>query len=61
MSFVRDYQLYDIHSLALIRPGTMIEYAELYPILEQWLHPLPIPIVIYETYESGLKADETLT
>ena len=60
MSFVRDYQLYDIRSLALIRPGTPIEYQELYPILEQWLHPLPIPIVVYETYESGLKAEEGL-
>lgn len=61
MNFVRDYQLYDIRSLALIRPGTPIEYEELYPILEQWLNPLPIPIVLYETYEAGVKADESLS
>ena len=61
MSFVRDYQLYNITSLALIRPGTDIEYEELYPILEQWLNPLPIPIVLYEAYEEGIKADEGLS
>ena len=60
MNFVRDYKLYNIRSLALIRPGTPIEYEELHPILEQWLDPLPIPIVLYETYESGIKADEAL-
>ena len=61
MSFVRDYQLHDIQSLALIRPGTQIEYEEFQPILEQWLDPLPIPIMLYEKYEFGVKADETLS
>ena len=60
MNFVRDYRLYNIGSLALIRPGNDIEYQEFKPILEQWLDPLPIPIVIYETYEADVKADETL-
>jgi len=61
MSFVRDYQLYDIQSLALIRPGTEFEYEEFEPILQQWLDPLPISIVLYDGYESGVKADETIT
>lgn len=60
MSFVRDYQLYDIRSLALIRPGNIYEYEEFEPILQQWLAPLPIPIVVYNGYEVGVKADETL-
>lgn len=60
MRFVRDYQLYDIRSLALIRPGTELEYEEFKPILYQWLDPLPIPIVIYETVEVGVEADESL-
>ncbi len=59
MSFVRDYQLYQIESLALIRPGNDYEYEEFEPILQQWLDPLPIPIVIYDGYEQGVKADET--
>ena len=61
MSFVRDYQLYDIRSLALIRPGTPTEYEEFEPILNQWLDPLPIPVVLYETYIKGVKADEGLS
>jgi len=60
INFVRDYQRYDIHSLALIRPGNIIEYEEFKPILYQWLDPLPIPIVIYETMAIGIQADETL-
>ena len=60
MAFVRDYQLYNIQSMALIRPGTAIEYEEFEPILQQWLAPLPIPIVVYDGYEAGVKADEAL-
>lgn len=60
MGFVRDYQLYDIRSLAIIRPGNVYEYEEFAPILEQWLDPLPIPVVVYDGYEAGVKVDETL-
>lgn len=60
MSFVRDYQLQDIESLAIIRPGNDLEYEEFKPILAQWLDPLPIPIILYETYEPMVKADESL-
>lgn len=59
MNLARDYQLYNIESLALIRPGTDYEYEEFKPILEQWLDPLPIPIVIYESYEPDIPADES--
>ena len=58
MNFVRDYQLYHIQSLAIIRLGTQLEYEEFEPIFQQWLAPLPIPIVIYDGYEQGVKADE---
>ena len=58
MSFARDYLLYGINSLALVRPGTDIEYPEFQPILQQWLNPLPIPIYLYETYTAGVQADE---
>ncbi len=60
MNFVRDYQLYNIQSLAIIRVGTLLEYEEFEPIFKQWLDPLPIPIVIYDGYEAGVKADESI-
>lgn len=59
MTFARDYQLHGITSLALIRPGTDIEYPEFKPLLEEWLDPLAIPIYLYENYSAGVQADES--
>ena len=60
MGFVRDYELYNIHSLALVRPGNDIEYEEFLPLINQWLDPLPIPIMLYENFIPDEKAEKKL-
>ena len=50
-----------ISSLAIPRIeaglGTL-EYNDITALLEKILGPLPIPIIIYETYQPGVEADE---
>ena len=37
-----------------------LEWDEVQPLIEQHLGDIGVPIVVYETYEAGLKAGEKL-
>lgn len=52
-----------ISSVALPKLATGVgglEWAEVEPLIESHLGDLPIPVIIYETYEKDHKADEPL-
>lgn len=59
MTIARDYRLYALESLALAPLGSSQEMPEILKLCEQWLTRLPIPIVVYETYQAGIQADES--
>lgn len=53
----------DIRSVALPRLATgvgALDWADVKPLIEQHLGSLGIPVVIYEVYRQGQKADEKL-
>lgn len=55
----RDYRLYGINSVALVLPGTDSEKNQVKPLVRQWLEQSALPVVVYETYQSGAQADES--
>lgn len=60
VTIARDYKLHGIRSLALAPLGSAYERVEIRPLYETWFKNLALPVVIYETYQEGLKADESL-
>lgn len=59
LKIARDYRLEGIHSLAIARLGNDFEWREIKTLIDLWLRRCPISIVVYETYQPGVKADET--
>ncbi len=60
MTLARDYHLYSINSLALVRPGDREEWAAIKPVLDYWLKSCPLPVVVYEAYAPGVWAEENI-
>lgn len=56
----RDYRLHNIESLAIAPLGDAHEQADILPLFRMWLNDINIPVVIYEAYEAGKKADESV-
>lgn len=54
----RDYQLLGIQSLAIAPLGRPEEWAEHREILSRWLGQAPFPVVIYDAYQPGVRAEE---
>jgi hypothetical protein len=61
MTLARDYRLHSINSLALIRPGDGEEWPAIKPVVDYWLKPCPLPVVVYEAYAPGVQAEDGLS
>ncbi|MCU0498508.1 MAG: hypothetical protein MUF87_14250 [Anaerolineae bacterium] len=59
LKIARDYRLENIQSLAITRMGNDFEWREIKTLIDLWLRRCPIPIAVYETYQPGIKADES--
>jgi len=57
MTLARDYRLHGINSLALVRPCDGEEWPAIKQVVDYWLRSCPIPIVVYEGYEPGVRAE----
>jgi hypothetical protein len=60
MALVRDYRLEGITSLAIAPLGQPHEWGEIKQVLETWLSRLPLPVIVYDCYQTGVRADEPL-
>jgi hypothetical protein len=60
LALARDYSLESIHSIAIAPLGHLQEWPEILRLLESWLNPLPIPIIVYQTYLPGIQAAENM-
>ena len=60
MALARDYKQNNIRSIALAAPGTPEEWSMLKPIITHWLDKSALPVVVYEGYLPGVKAEENL-
>lgn len=59
LSFARDHARYAWRHLALAAPGTPEDWPEIQRILATWLAPSALPVIVYERYHPGIRADET--
>lgn len=59
MTLARDYKLDNIHSIALAAPGRAEEWAPLKEIITYWLGKSSLPVVVYENYLPGIRAEES--
>jgi hypothetical protein len=60
MALARDYKLENIRSLALAAPGCAEEWATVKEMITHWLGKSPLPVVVYEEYMPGVKAEENI-
>jgi hypothetical protein len=58
VDFRHNYQRESLRSLAVAPMGSELEWLGLKTVLQEHLHPLPIPVFLYETYIAGQKPDE---
>lgn len=61
MTLARDYKRDNIRSVAIAPLTSAAEWQMMKPILRQWLGRSSLPVMVYEAYVSGAKADETFT
>ncbi len=59
MTLARDYRQYNITSMALARLGDGEEWRALKPVVDYWLKACPLPVVVYDGYVQGTKAEES--
>ncbi len=57
LKLARDYRREGIQSIAIIQPGTALEWPALKPVLNRWLTNLNLPCVVYEQYLPGVRAE----
>jgi hypothetical protein len=60
MSLARDFRLDGLQSLAITPLGDALEWPEIKLIIDSWLGNSPLPVIVYETYQPGVKAAEML-
>ena len=58
INLARDYRLEALQSVAIAPLGQSHEWAEIKLILEQWLGPSKLPVVVYDTVQVGVKVAE---
>lgn len=58
LTIARDYPLYAITNLAIAPIGNSYEWQEIKEVIDLWLSPCRVPIVVYEQYLEGVQADE---
>ena len=59
MTLARDYRLHGVTSMALARLGDGDEWPALRPVVDYWLKASALPVVVYDTYAPGVRAEET--
>ena len=57
MMLARDYRREGIQSLALAPLGNPYEWPNIKPLVEKWLGPVALPIMVYDTYLPGVPAE----
>ncbi|GAB4511990.1 MAG: hypothetical protein OHK0046_10850 [Anaerolineae bacterium] len=60
LTLARDYRLENIRSLAIAPLGTAGEETEIRKVLHTWFSRARFPVIVYETYQPGIQAEETL-
>jgi hypothetical protein len=60
MTLARDYLLHSINTLAMVLPGDREEWPAIKPVLDYWLKPCPLPVLVYEAYMPGVQAEDDL-
>jgi len=58
IALARAYRVEGIQSVAITPLGQPHEWAEIKLILEQWLAPSKLPVVVYDVVQPGVQADE---
>ena len=58
MTLARDFKQHGIRSMALVVPGSKLEYSTLKQIIVHWLRKSSLPVVVYEEYLPGVQAEE---
>jgi len=59
MTLARDYRLHNITSLALARLGDGEEWPALRQVVDYWWKTCPLPLVVYDGYAPGVRAEES--
>lgn len=57
LTLARDYQLFNIKSIAFAPLGNTIEWSEIQPMITRWLGSMGIPVVVYAAYQAGVAAE----
>jgi hypothetical protein len=57
MTLARDYRLHNLTSVAIAPLTNKLEWTALKPVVDYWLRASPLPVVIYEEYVPGVKAE----
>ena len=60
MALARDYRRDNLRSVALAPLGADHEQNATKEVIERWLVKSPLPIIVYNTYQSGVAAETTL-
>ncbi len=58
LALARDYRREGITSLAIARVGNAHEWAEIRRLIDIWLNPIALPVMVYEEYLPNVRADE---
>jgi hypothetical protein len=57
MTLARDFRLHGITSLALAPLGEREEWAAVKPVIDYWLSPSPLSVMVYEQYVPGVRGE----
>jgi hypothetical protein len=60
MTLVRDYRTENLNSIAITPLGDANEWQGIKTLMEHWLNKISLPVVIYERYLPGVRAEESL-
>jgi hypothetical protein len=60
MTLARDYRLDGITSLAIAPLSQPHEWGEIRQILDTWFSRIALPVLVYDSYQPGIQADEPL-
>ena len=61
LALARDYRREQMQSLAIAPLGhTSEEWPEIRPMIDQWLDPTALSVMVYDAYIAGVRAEEAL-
>ncbi len=57
LTLARDHALEGIKSVAMVAPGSALEWTALKEVIQRWLAPSSLPVIVYEKYVAGVMAE----